>query len=83
MKPVKTKPLGRFIVMDPEICHGKPTFLGTRIMVEQVLKQVAGGKDWDAIVIEWRGRISKEAIAEAVALASQSFTMHVAEKLPA
>lgn len=58
MKPVKTRPLGRFIVMDPEICHGKPTFLGTRIMVEQVLKQVVGGTDWDAIVAEWRGRIS-------------------------
>ena len=83
MKPVKPTSLGRFIVMDPEVCHGKPTFVGTRIMVEQVLKQVAGGKDWDAIVVEWRGRISKEAIAEAVELACQSFTTHVAEKLPA
>jgi uncharacterized protein (DUF433 family) len=78
MKRVKSKPLGRFIVMDPDVCHGKPTFVGTRIMVEQVLKQVAGGKDWDAIVAEWRGRVSKEAIAEAVDLARQSFTMHVA-----
>ena len=83
MKPAKKKQLGRFIVMDPDVCHGKPTFAGTRIMVEQVLKQVASGKDWDAIVAEWRGRISKEAIAEAVDLACQSFTMHVAEKLPA
>ena len=79
MKPVKTRPLGRFIVMDPQICHGKPTFLGTRIMVEQVLKQVASGTDWDAIVAEWRGRVSKEAIAEAVDLACQSFV----EKQPA
>jgi uncharacterized protein (DUF433 family) len=78
MKRVKSKPLGRFIVMDPDVCHGKPTFVKTRIMVEQVLKQVAGGKDWDAIVAEWRGRVSKEAIAEAVDLARQSFTMHVA-----
>jgi len=29
--------LGDFIVVDPEICHGKPTFKGTRIMVFQVL----------------------------------------------
>src|SRR5437899_2911168 len=35
------KVLGRYIVADPEICHGKPTFLGTRIMVAQILKQVA------------------------------------------
>jgi len=27
-----TKTLGRYIVTDPAICHGKPTFRGTRIM---------------------------------------------------
>jgi uncharacterized protein (DUF433 family) len=41
------KLLGRYIVADPQICHGKPTFLGTRVMVAQVLKQVAKGMDWD------------------------------------
>ena len=83
MKPAKRKPLGRFIVMDPEVCHGKPTFAGTRIMVEQVLRQVADGMDWDAIVVQWRGRIPREAIAEAVDLACQTFAKHVAETLPA
>ena len=39
----RRKLLGRHIVADPEICHGKPTFVGTRIMVTQVLKQVAKG----------------------------------------
>ena len=82
MKPTKRKMLGRFIVIDPEVCHGKPTFAGTRIMVEQVLKQVASGKDWDAIVAEWCGGISREAIAEAVDLACQTFTRHVAEAQP-
>jgi uncharacterized protein (DUF433 family) len=66
VKPPKKKHLGRFIVIDPDVCHGKPTFAGTRIMVEQVLKQVASGKNWDAIVTEWRGSISKEAVGEAV-----------------
>jgi len=28
--------LGEHVVADPEICHGKPTFNGTRIMVWQV-----------------------------------------------
>lgn len=55
------------MVADPAICHGKPTFVGTRIMVAQVLKQVSNGLAWDAIMKEWRGAISKEAIAEAVA----------------
>ena len=64
--------LGRYMVADPEICHGKPTFLGTRIMVSQVLKQVAKGMPWDAITAEWRGAVTKEAIAEAVELAQRT-----------
>ena len=36
--------LGEYIVADPEICHGKPTFKGTRIMVWQVLDDVAAGR---------------------------------------
>ena len=78
--PGKTrKLLGRYIVADPAICHGKPTFLGTRIMVVQVLKQVAKGIPWDAITAEWRGAVTREAIAEAVALAQRTFEDHAAE----
>ena len=61
--------LGQYIVADPAICHGKPTFVGTRIMVAQVLRQVAKGMPWDAIAAEWRGSVSNDAIAEAVKLA--------------
>ncbi len=32
--------LSRYIVADPRICHGKPTFRGTRIMVADVLEQM-------------------------------------------
>jgi uncharacterized protein (DUF433 family) len=71
--------LGRYIVADPEICHGKPTFRGTRIMVAQVLKQVAKGMPWENIVSEWRGDITKRAIAEAVELAQRAFEDHVSE----
>lgn len=70
------KLLGRYIVADPEICHGKPTFIGTRIMVSQILEQVASGLAWETIIDEWRGNIKKEAIAEAVRLASQAFYEH-------
>jgi len=31
------------IIIDPEICHGKPTFKGTRIMVWQVLEMMDAG----------------------------------------
>ena len=70
------KLMGRYIVTDPEICHGKPTFRGTRIMVYQVLEMVAAGMAWEAIIDEWRGSITKEAIAEAITLASQAFIEH-------
>lgn len=64
-----TKALGRYIVADPEVCHGKPTFAGTRILVAGVPEQVATGMDWAVIVDDWRGDLSKEGIAEAVRLA--------------
>jgi uncharacterized protein (DUF433 family) len=70
---MRKKTLSRHIVADPEICHGQPTFLGTRVRVMQVLQQVAEGMDWDTIVSEWRGTVSREAIAEAVQLASEAF----------
>ena len=67
----RRKLLGRYVVADPEICHGKPTFLGTRVMVAQVLEQVAEGMPWEAITAEWRGTVTKDAIAEAVKLAER------------
>lgn len=73
------KMIGRYIVSDPRICHGKPTFRGTRIMVSQVLEQIASGMAWETIVEEWRGKVPKEAIAEAVRLAMQAFTDHAEE----
>ena len=73
------KLFGRYIVNDPQICHGQPTFRGTRIMVAQVLEQVASGMAWEAIVEEWRGSVSTEAIAEAVRLAMQAFIDHADE----
>jgi len=75
------KLLGKYIVADSKVCHGKPTFIGTRIMVWQVLRMVAKGKDWDTISAEWDGKVSKEAIAEAISLAEQLFVEHSSEYL--
>ena len=47
--------------------------------VAQVLEQVASGMAWEAIVEEWRGSVSTEAIAEAVWLAMQAFIDHADE----
>lgn len=72
----QAKILGRYIVADPKICHGKPTFRGTRIFVSDVLEQVASGMAWEAIIEEWHDSITKEAIAEAVQLATQALMKH-------
>ena len=66
--------LGRHIVADPLVCHGQPTFKGTRIMVWQVLDDVAEGRSWDFICnVRWEGRIPLAAVAEAVKLAEQAW----------
>ena len=77
--PLAKRAIGRFIVLDPEICHGKPTFRGTRILMAGVLEQVAAGVAWETIIEEWRGGISMEAISEAVLLANQTFRDHPAQ----
>lgn len=76
---MRVKTIGRFIVSDPAICHGKPTFRGTRILVADVLEQVASGMAWEAIIEEWRGALSEEAIAEAVRLAREALVTYVPE----
>ncbi|HKP54155.1 MAG TPA: DUF433 domain-containing protein [Chloroflexia bacterium] len=67
------KVLGKYIVADSDICDGKPIFIGTRIMVSDVLRMLAKGKDWDTVSDEWDGKVSKEAIAEATNLAARIF----------
>ena len=76
---VEAKLLGRYIVADPRICHGQPTFRGTRIFVSDVLDQVASDMAWESIIEEWNGSISKDAIAEAVELAAKALLKHADE----
>jgi uncharacterized protein (DUF433 family) len=75
----KTHLMGRHIVADSRICHGKPVFRGTRILVLDVLEQVASGLAWETILEEWDNGIPEEAIEEAVRLASQALLKHANE----
>ncbi|MBL8217541.1 MAG: DUF433 domain-containing protein [Bryobacterales bacterium] len=67
---------------DPAVCPGKLTFRRTRILVADVLEQVASGMAWETILGEWRGSLPREAIAEAVRLASSTFLNHADEFAP-
>ncbi len=61
--------IGQYIVADLAICHGKPTYKGSRVMVWQVLAMLERGESWDYIRESWPGLISDEAIAETIRLA--------------
>jgi uncharacterized protein (DUF433 family) len=70
------KLLGRHIVVDAKVCHGKPTFRGTRIMVWQVLEMLADGLAWETIIEQCHNSITRDAIAEAIKLSSEAFLKH-------
>ncbi len=73
------KQLGRYIVADLDICHGQPTFRGTRIMVWQVLEMLADGMAWETIIEQCHGRITRESIGESVKLSGEAFLKHAKE----
>ena len=79
MRKSSKRMIGRYIVADAAVCHGQPTFKGTRILVSDVLDQVASGMAWESIVEDWHGSISQQAIKEAVDLASQALLKHADE----
>jgi uncharacterized protein (DUF433 family) len=87
MKTAQRKDLGQFIVTDPKICRGRPTFKGTRVTVADVLADVERGLSWDFICYRWGdGRITKDAVAEAVQLARRALldrAGHLAEDVAA
>jgi uncharacterized protein (DUF433 family) len=67
------KMLGQYIVSDPKICRGRPTFRGTRVTVADVLADVEQGLSWDFIAYRWgHGKIDRAAITEAVHLARRA-----------
>ena len=75
----RVQSIGRFIVADPKVCHGKPTFRGTRVLVADVLEQVAAGLAWETIIDEWNGHLTQDAIREAVQLAREALLRHSSE----
>ena len=42
--------LNKYIIADPAICHGKPTFKGTRVMVWQILEMLSAGENVKDII---------------------------------
>ena len=74
---------GKYIVADPNICHGALTFKGTRIFVKDVIEMVADGMEWNTIISEWDSAINREAIAEAVRLAGKTLVEEAERRIAA
>ena len=68
--------IGRFIVVDPTVNDGAPTFQGAVVPVTEVLEEVAPEIPWDAIVARREGLVTWDALAEAVRLAAASLSVH-------
>ncbi len=71
--PHKRVELGQYIIADTAICHGKPTFKGSRVMVWQVLAGLQRGETVDELCDAWPQAITPAAVAEAVELAGAMF----------
>jgi uncharacterized protein (DUF433 family) len=66
-------PQGEHVVRAIGICGELPTFKHTRIEITGTLERLAGGELMDDIVKGYRGRVSREAILEAMALLINQF----------
>ena len=58
------------ILIDPNICHGKPVITGTRVLVSNILATLAAGETADKILSDYPN-ITKEDISAALAFGSQ------------
>jgi len=57
-------------MIDPSVCHGKPVFRGTRILVADVLEMIASGVSIEEILEEYP-QLNREMILEAITLATE------------
>jgi uncharacterized protein (DUF433 family) len=48
------------ITMDPQVCHGKPTIKGTRILVSNILASLAAGESNVAILKSYPSLTEKD-----------------------
>jgi len=62
------------IIIDPEICSGKPTIKGTRIMIKNILGMIAGNYTIDRIIQAYP-ELTKEDVVEAL-----DYTMQVVDE---
>jgi uncharacterized protein (DUF433 family) len=76
-------PLGQHVVRAVGVCGGRPTFKYTRIEIAGTLDRLAAGENIDEIVTGYRGRVSREAVIEAIQIVTAGFLRTLPELEPA
>jgi uncharacterized protein (DUF433 family) len=61
----------RYVVLDDEVCHGKPTFKGTRVLISDVIELLATGLSIEEVVREYYPSLDEEMIKDALAWAAK------------
>ncbi len=72
-------PLSKNVVRAIGVCGERPTFKYTRIEIIGTLERLAAGENIDEIVSGYRGRVSHEAILEAMKLVTRQFLQTLPE----
>lgn len=62
---------GKYIVVNDEICHGKPTFKDTRILVSDVIELLAAGLSIEEIIRDYYPSLNEDMIKEALSWAAK------------
>ena len=68
------------IVSDPKIMMGKPVVAGTRITIELILEELAGGGTFEQI-LEAHPRLTRESILAALDFAAQALRSMALESM--
>jgi uncharacterized protein (DUF433 family) len=82
-EPYQYYPLGKHVVRAVGVCGGRPTFKYTRIEIAGTLDRLAAGESLEEIVAGYRGRVSREAIIEAIQIVTAGFLRTLPELEPA
>ena len=77
-KADQQRELGKYIVADPRICHGEPTFKGTRKLVRDCIEMAANGLTIDELAS--RANLPCEAIVEALHFAADVLRRHYTDR---
>ncbi|HCP60225.1 MAG TPA: hypothetical protein DIT43_01405 [Dehalococcoidia bacterium] len=68
------------VIIDPEICHGKPIVRGTRVPIVRIIDGLAGGMTKEEVMREYG--VTEEDVAAALAYAAELVEAEEVHPLP-